>query len=143
MVPARDAGRFGQRGGAFLGIDEIDEREGEIRGVRLKSTRGKLGSILVRACVSCPRTKLAEQCHLALTDDALRLLGGRAEDPAEVAVVVGYRAVREGDVHLLGEPLSKQDQHQRFVVRAFAAVHRELHAWADHRPDLLPYGGRR
>ena len=98
--------------------------------------------VLPGAGVGRAHGELAQQGQLALADDALGLLGHRAEDAAVAALLVDDGAVGEGEIGFLDIAVALHEQEQGFVVGPLVAGECLLGTRADHVPDLVPDIGR-
>src|SRR6185437_1797976 len=93
-------------------IQQIDEREGNIAALPCESLCRKAARVLGRFRAGALARQAPQAIQLAPRDDLLRVLRGRAEDAARLAVIVRQSRERERDVGFL-EVAAAQQRHQQ------------------------------
>src|SRR5262245_65729485 len=98
---ALDPRRAREHRAAAVRLEDVDHRERQIARIGGERSRAALAGLLPAAGLGSGGGELAQQGELPLADHTLGIVGVGAEDAADRAVVVRYRAVGEGVVRLL------------------------------------------
>ena len=115
---------------------EHDERhpEGVLRQDFLSAAPGRC----IRVRLRCPRCQVAHGAHAALAQHAPGGLDAGDEDAADAVILLADRAVREGEVALLGEAVPAERKHQIVRVHRAARFHDAAEHRSDHVADFHP-----
>ena len=133
------AGRPGQGQPPTLGVQQVEEGEGQVMRVAGQDPGGGLAGILDGpGLVRRRRRQLPERPQPPLADGPVGVLGDDAEHPADPPPVVRDGAVREGMIRLLGEPPPLQEQEEPLVPGRPPRADDRLGPRADVAPDLGP-----
>src|SRR5262245_58295006 len=138
---ALDPRRAGEHRAAAVRLEDVDHRERQIERIGGKRPRAALAGLLPAAGLGSGGGELAQQGELPLADHALSVVGIGAEDAADRAVVVRYRAVGEGVVGLFRIAVALHDEELGLDVGALLAAHGLREHRADLGPEFAPYDG--
>ena len=129
-----------QAGVAIIRIDQVDECERYVLVVGAERPGGNLAGLLGGLGLPGPRAEVAQGGEAALADDLFGNLVHRRQHPADAARrgVVGNRAVGDGEMGLLDEPVPVDLQQDVIHPGRRAAVERGVDQRLQDVPDLRP-----
>lgn len=120
-------------------LQQIEQHEREVAAVAGQGRGDPLAHGRDGARIRDTRREVVQQLEPALADDLLRLLGDRAEQSADPAVVAGNGTVREREIGFLAVAVALHEEQQVLVEGRLPVQQDGIGARADLVPDLGPH----
>jgi hypothetical protein len=120
-------------------IEEVEQDEGQLVRILGDRLHGPLAGVLRRTRAGGRRRQRPQGPDAPFAQHLARGLADRAEDAGDALRLVPDRAVREGEVALLGEAVALEEQELVLRPGGGAAGEHTLEHRADDVPDLRPH----
>ncbi len=140
---ARNAGRRGEASPLPLGIEQPDDGKGYVTRICRKAALDCRQHVRLGPHRGQQTGKLAKRAEATLADHPISVLGDDAQHAADIATVVGQRAVGEGVIGFLGIAVALEKEQQPLIPGRLTGAYDSFRARTNIVPDLRPhFGGR-